>query len=952
MIFPFQKQTLLALTPSTHTLLRLPFEATHTHTHTHSSHPKQVLSFTMSTDHISPDSNHRPPSSSTNPSSIPSSLPTSTAPATSTAQLPNHTHTSSIHASISQPTPATSALQNHVGAQATNPMRLPSSSATATMPVISRANITSSTPTNLPRPRNPTSATAAHWPQTIHLSHPHLPAIAPKPPSLSVPTAHSGPPPPSLPQPPPLALPTNAPSLALPAATPSRASPPSISLSIARLITEYLGPLYPRRDSVGATLNALRTRLETDTSNFDKNSEILVFQVREALRTEFFKIVYPTPPAPELLRLLTRSELLMNPPKPGARPFYFPGARVAVPTEAGSRRAGTTLQLRFRTGDHTKTEALLHLDGPGGGGFQWVQTQALSPLIQYIVPPKKPARAGRGRGRARKEKDGKVKKRSSTGKKKVASAPKTTPKALAKQSASPTTARTSSGTRPSTTSTPVSAAAASPKKPPATNKSPVTPKTTPSQPSPDSKRASNRREDEKEEIKKMLPPTFVPDSILDTQVGWWKKAREGVGVTSWGVGTSRVSLKSREGENVENVLGKLQRIIGVERLVARREVDGGGIEYFVKWSGRSIKDGSWERKESLMKDVPGCVMDFEVKHPWQPKRVCCSDRVKTEEETVIDSKAEKTEVKIAVKTEIEEVKEVVKDGEVQIQTKVQSAKSIKPKTYVDDLTGLHIPAYVDTPILELGFAGMVLQIRRPGEYTLHHDASAAMRDMKKRQSKLKQDDPQLGTRLFALTKPEARAVLDTSLRMHKVHGRYPILFPRGLGGACPVDTGTAFSAEVVQAAPPSWERYFMELGLRPKHFHRTLPPFFPTLNVKSSYRFNMNLRDLAHERVIEDRERARICVRSAHRYQNAADPPASLFRDGKKRPFECDECYSGSERQNAVTKIPRVISQSEQAARGKETKMSEALEIAKQGGGKRWYDHYWSCWRQSKPSTK
>jgi hypothetical protein len=161
------------------------------------------------------------------------------------------------------------------------------------------------------------------------------------------------------------------------------------------MITDYLGPHVIRGGSTGATLNALRVRLEQNEVT-DARREDLCWQVREAIRTEVFKVKLPAPPPPRLLALVAATEALLTAYAAPTRPFFFPGARVSVPAPAGAGsvavaatagsgvsapRSGTTLQLRFREVEGGSVpEALVHLDGEDGGSFKWVQTSVLAPL--------------------------------------------------------------------------------------------------------------------------------------------------------------------------------------------------------------------------------------------------------------------------------------------------------------------------------------------------------------------------------------------------------------------------------------------------------------------------------------------------------------------------------------------------------------------------------------------
>lgn len=739
--------------------------------------------------------------------------------------------------------------------------------------------------------------------------------------------------------------PTPAPSVA---AAPEVQRPlGSTSLEIARMVTEFLGPDYPRRDSVGATLNALRTRLETNTAKFDSDREMLIWQVREAIRTEFFKIIYPAPPSRTLLSLVTRTEVLLTKFHAPTRPFFFPGARVAVPTEAGSRRAGTTLQLRFKAvGETTVTEALLHLDGPNGGGFQWVQTPALTALLAYApiqTTPPAPAR------RVQQQKA------ITPRPKRVGKSAPRAPRPRAPKPPGPISKRKAQAAKAAAKA----AAAAAAKAVAAAKKQQEAP---PPPPPPTGPAA--------------LPATYVPEALLSTSPPPRKRLRGDVDrPLSYIAGSLRRALDvdASSGEMAHNSIGSIRRLVGVERLVARRKISGSeDIEYYVKWSGRSMREGSWERREALMVDVPALVVDFDTRHPDEPKVACHSDRVRTEEEDREEETKIEEKVEAEAEAETKERQEMENDGEAKaedddvkmedVDEKVKQdgePESVKfrsesERKYVDEVTGIAIPGYVDTPILELGFAGMVLQVRRPADWSLHNDASAAARDYKKRQSRFKQEDIRAGEKLFPLSKSEAKSALDVSLRSHKAHNRRPILFPRGLGRAVASDTGTPFSRELLDAAPPTWESYLLGLGLKPKHLERDLPPLMLSLDSKTMRRVVVAAKDGAHERAVEHRERARRVVRAAYRHAANTDPPSALFRDGKRRSEECDTCFPAESKANAKkSKSPRVPEPTTNGLlRARDPAFAAALAAAKAKGTQakrsneeRWFDAVWSCWR-------
>lgn len=747
-----------------------------------------------------------------------------------------------------------------------------------------------------------------------------------------------------------------------PPTTPSKAPPHrSIALEIARLITNYLGPNYNRRDAVGGTLSGLRTRLETDSVTFDNKRELLIWQVREAIRTEFFKIVYPAPPSQSLLNLVTCTETLLGAYHFITRPFFFPGARVAVPTEAGSRRAGTTLQLRFKiVAEATVTEALLHLDAPNGGTFQWVQTPALTPLIAYIQPQRrlqKPALPQRSRrppaprpqkGISRPRPVSRNRVGAGTARRKAALAQKTnaaaaprTPVPAPAPAPSLAPALVPNVTSPVSTATTKGPTTINPLPPTPPPASPPPPPPPPVEPVPTGPLA--------------LPPTFLPESMLESEPPPRKRLREGSLVITHASGSLRRALDAREGEGAMDAAKKIKRLVGVERLVARRRVEA--VEYYVKWCGRSMREGSWERRDALLVDVPGMVLDFDTRHPDLPKEVCHSNRVKTEAEEIQmrnvteSSEAERANGESTIgKGEKKDVIEADENATSDVEhynagSELETASSMPALNYVDEVTGIKIPPYLDTPIIELSFSGMLLQIRRPNEFTLHNDASSASRDYKRRQTRFKQENLSLAGKVFLLSKTEAKAALDTSLRNHKAHGRHPIPFPRGVGRVAAADTGIPFSKNVVEAAPPSWERYFTGLDLTAKRFERNLPPFFPSLDAKAAHKLALATRDIVHERAVEHRERARRVVRMAYRHGQIADSPACLFRDRQRRPWECADCFPVEVCAKGKTRSPRVPPPNEQLVKGRDALVAKGLANAKELDSGRWYDAHWSCWR-------
>ena len=756
---------------------------------------------------------------------------------------------------------------------------------------------------------------------------------------------------------------------------------------IARLIENYLGPNHPPPQTLQVpSLSALRIRLSNNSAPYDANSETLSWQTREAIRTEFFKIIYPTAPSHRLLTLVSQSEIIFTPFGSTPRPFFFPGARVAVPTEAGSRRAATTLQLRFKLVNGVNmTESLLHLDGPAGGGFQWVQTSALVPLSVFTEPLKKPnIAATRPRKKARVPKITRPKKArppavtipSSTAPRTAAT--KTIPKIIPSKSSAKAASR-SSGKLTSKLQPKVS-------KP-----LPMT-QTTKHQVSSsggqgiqhNSKSGGKVYNQSSKQLRQEGPGVYVP-SALKTIASTPKMRLLGDGRQ---IGQNSGCIRSTfDG-------GECNYMLGIQRLVARRlDVVGQDktVMYFVKWTGVPMKDGSWERREDLMRDVPGLVRDFDIRHPGESSKF--SQDIATvgvpkncksvEGEFDLERERSSGKVNVAgVKQDVlmsnmsngnqsikveslkftdsnEQMREHllnvcggdnssgqnandVENGFVN-RTMNDDCKSYTQNTafYVDDVTGLSIPSWLDTPILEVSFSGMVLQIRRPNEGVLHNDANAAWRDVKKRQTRFKQQNMSVAERLFPLTKAEARSLIDISAKSHRQYGRVPIAFPKGIGLVSPQDQGHVFSTSDALMGPASWEGYFSHLGLKPKDFSRELPPNMPTLDEACQGRVQRALDDIIYTTAIEHRERARSLIRESFRH-SGGEIPEDLFRDGKRLPP--DAVY--------VRKRKRAPGRPENSKALRLTGIGgAALENAKRMEERphgAWYDEVWACWRPAK----
>lgn len=699
-----------------------------------------------------------------------------------------------------------------------------------------------------------------------------------------------------------------------------------LSHEIARYINEYLGPAVQRCGSVGATLNALRVRLETNEVTDDSCVD-LCWQVREAIRTEFFKIKYPAAPPLSLLALVSKTEVLFAGIPQELRatrcPFYFPGARVSIPHENGiDRRAGTTLQLRIRAVEGGSiTEALAHLDGERGGGFRWVQTAALAPLHGLLTPANPPSssRAARPLAPSMPTLAPRPSSTAVYGSPTVASMPAlvmmdSSPQNPAQNSVHVPVAEQIVAKSRKTQQPKASRSAKQPKQPQQTKEDPssVVPHVGREgsfseiiQKNDSSCRTGDQAGDEQSKPRKeehrphrtptqvitqdLLPPTFVPDALRSVSPPPRKRLRrnidESLSVASGSLAAAAEHMLKDSGRNSVVNMGNAysssmtfgrrtamtasqtmsdkaassrircsdseayaeptslampdselvdsktlqsnetmrctrsfsaltDRVITIERLVARREnvSCGGVIEYCVKWAGADWEHCSWESREALLRDVPGLVLEFDTRHPEKPSKA------------------------YGVLRQLPEGEE--KDHERRMREKrmreEQNRADIERKRKEMECPVL-IPTWAELPFLEINISGMVLQLRR-NEGTLHADASAAARDCKKRRARFKQEFPEESARLILPTKSEvaakerneAKLTIERSAQERKAYGMQLINFPRGIGCVLRDDLATPVSRKVVEAAPPSWESYFLGLGLDCRNWQRDLPPDVPT----------------------------------------------------------------------------------------------------------------------------
>lgn len=718
------------------------------------------------------------------------------------------------------------------------------------------------------------------------------------------------------------------------AAPPSKKDHASV---FAQLITDYLGPNVPStatnsiqpgeslNGKVVATLPAMRDRLIADSATFNTRREVLAWQVREAIRTEFFKIQYPATPTPKLLKLVTATEALLTDFGAAQRPLYFPGARVAVPTEVGTHRAATTLQIRFKpVNGVTVTEVLLHLDGPRGGGFQFVSSTILMPL-SACVPIRNPVLTSDAR-------------------------------ATQQARPAPTQARTSTprGRRGSGNASTTSGGSRSGRS--------SRPRSKETRPSAVKLPTTN------------LPLSFLPHALRSSSPPPKKRLRHNVStpisLTTGSVrrtldvwNESSDALEAKVPLEVQNKV--LENTLAVERLIGRRRNMnlGGVVEYCVKWSGAPLNAASWESRDSLMKDIPGLVLAFDMAHPNEP--VKCLTEVA--EDTAKESEPVFIEIDCAIP---------------------------KPasKQILDDATGIPIPNYLDTPIIELNFTGLQLHVRRDYKCSLFSSDEEAAIDRKKRILQFRKENPEAFVKIFANNSSEYHKepemvvepklfvnamvptsggllpILQHSLESHKYGNRRPILFPRGLGQVLPRDVAMPVPDKDIINAPASWESYLMSLGMRCKNWERELLPDMPTASsqVKIFMEVAANVitdtcKNVRHERDRDTWIESTLYTGTRRSARSNGNPVAASgeagessdgIDDGTKTP---NSDAAGSSKDDAVKAGKPSLQDSSSIFRA-------ALEFARDESEKniengdnsscsrkkeREYDAVWGCWKDS-----
>lgn len=770
----------------------------------------------------------------------------------------------------------------------------------------------------------------------------------------------------------------------------------SLALNLVTLITNYLGAAYAGGNAAGSTLTSLKDRLQVDVNPCGGNRAELAWAVRDAIRNEFLKVVYPTPPLPSLLQLVCKTELLLINTDNQTRPIFFPGARVTAPTNDGSRRVATSLQLRSKQVLGSPImEAMLHLDGPDGGTFQWVQVSSLA-LLSGSTPPDGASatlssggaasthRNG-GRGRSRRTRSSRNSARGARSRKTSRGQQSSSDGAIVPLTAvGPVSA--SNGTLPplqpltqnisvggsvglSRTNSQVSRGGST------TGRNSVGGRNVTGSRAAGTGRAAATTP----RGPPVEPSAVVPTSLISTSPPPRSRIVDpGLRPVSFTSGSLRRALDVTH-TDVARSAGKLKLVLGIERLVARRHVEDIGVQYFVKWSGCSMREGSWELRDSLMEDVPGLVREFDIRHPEEnvvmrlgdicrkanivngesaDRDVLLRKVSEVEKSTNIVKKDDKIVVKaekVAVKEESEEMDRV--DDEAKGKVKQDE------KEYIDDVSGVKIPSWVDTPILELNISGMVLQLRRPNDYSLHNDLEAAARDAKRRQAEFKKKDIERAARVYSLSRTEARFAIDHGLRARKEFNQRAIQFPRGLGRVSASDHGVPFAANDALMAPANWDAYFLRLGMKCSDFSRDLPPYMPTVDTATMAKIVKAKDDAAFALALEHRERARSLVREAFRYDGLVTPPAKLFRDGIRLP----PGVNPPQRKRARIGMGAADSRMNGDPKGDEAhgrpdrqgllherfgKLDKVLKGSKKGdsdkrGDGMWFDSVWACWRRA-----
>lgn len=766
-----------------------------------------------------------------------------------------------------------------------------------------------------------------------------------------------------------------------------------VAIELINLITEYLRSLPTHISGAGSSeLSSFCKRMKDDDDPYHGNLDEMAWAVRGLIRMEFHKISYPTPPSPGLLLLVSKTETLLTNSSNQTRPSYFPGTRITAPTNDGTRRVGTTLQLRTKIVQSKPTvDAMLHLDGPDGGAFMWLQVTSLAPLGGISASPLNVQLKGTGgtdgydttRGRGRRGRGSRGTARGSRSGRRVPRGQRNSNERASlsvKQGVqkSPSTATTPVVQRNNQGTPPASVATGSLSNPTGSRNGVSSLRNTGTgrgtavaRVATTNRTANNSRGPTVEQA------PGVPTSLVCATPPPRSRIIGNSRPVSFTNGSLRRALDVSKCD-VASTAVKLQLILGIERLVARRLVDKIGIQYFVKWSGRSIREGSWESRESLLEDVPGLVRDFDIRHPDE-SLATYSDRKSSpsgkedEGTTTVPVTGEQATEMSTEKHSVESNKvgeRVGKKRENEVDFNEKNIKEQKQsesgvKEYVDDVSGVKIPSWVDSPILELNVCGMVLQIRRPDDYSLHADVETAARDTKRRQAEFKKKNIEAAVRVFALSRTEAKFAIDHGLRAHKELNQHAIKFPRGLGRVSASDHGIPFAAHDVFMAPLSWDAYLLHLGMSPSDYLRDLPPYMPTTDSNCMAKLVNTGHEMALSIAQEHRERARSLVREAYRCDGSVTPPVKLFRDGARLPpGVIPPPRKRTRTSNSATDIKKALVDTKPSdveferctlLRERDKKVNDIIrESETQKGIERkdgmWFDSVWACWRKASSS--
>ncbi len=597
--------------------------------------------------------------------------------------------------------------------------------------------------------------------------------------------------------------------------------PMSLAGRLADLISDYLGPTHPRPNpqtssttenlnassKTVATLVVLRNRIDTDSSASQLARDVLIWQLREAIRTEFFQIQYPIPPSKALLNLVTSSELILTEYRGSQRPIYFPGARVAVPTEVGTHRAATTLQLRFKSQNNkTVTEVLLHLDGPNGGSFQWVPSTILM-LLSSCVPIPNPD----SRGQSAKN-----------------------------LTSRPTTATTGTrGRRPLTSSTTASGTLNANVR---TNRSSRSRKT--------EYRSSVARSQ-----MTTLPASYIPYALRSTSPPPRKRLRQGIhSPLSLSSGSIRRALGSFKSSSVDerelsadrSLSSDLANTLGIERLVSRRRNSslGNRIQYFVKWLGSPLAAGSWEFRDALIRDVPGLVVAFDITHPGEPPTCrAVGDNSLTPQCSLDGERAE----------EADNIPNIFP---------ILSIRFSGMQLHIEE--GGRYSFYTNEDEFKLERKKRIALLKNINPEAFNKTFSSNTSDfLVESNMKLQPNDSIMSVPSL---KGNLLSVLQKSVDSHHKHNRVPIPFPRGLGRVLSSNTSSVIPLTDIRTAPASWERYLLSMGLNCRNWNRELLPDMPTASERIASFVERKSNELNSNAVSMSYERNKISRRKTREY--------------------------------------------------------------------------------------